>query len=67
MPVGRLIMNLQDIENVCRKAPDSTIVATHLDSVNHALLSSDDIRTFTAQKHLTQIKIPVNGEQAIFS
>ena len=67
MPAGRLIMDLQDIESVCRKAPDSTIVATHLDSVNHALLSSDDIRTFTAQKHLTQVKIPVNGERVVFS
>ena len=67
MPVGRLIMDLQDIESVCRKAPGSTIVATHLDSVNHALLSSDDIRTFAAQKHLTQIKIPANGERIIFS
>ena len=67
MPVGRLIMDIQDIKSVCRKAPGSTIVATHLDSVNHALLSSDDIRAFAVHKNLTQIKVPVNGEQVIFS
>ncbi len=67
MPVGRLIMDIHDIEIVCRKAPGSTIVATHLDSVNHALQSSDDIRAFAVQKNLKQIKIPVNGERVVFS
>ena len=38
------------------------IIATHLDSVNHALLSSDDVRAFAARKHLTQIHVPANGE-----
>ena len=62
IPIGRLVMGLADVEAVCRKAPNAAIIATHLDSVNHALLSSDDVRAFAARKHLTQIHVPANGE-----
>ena len=65
MPMGRLIMNLNDVEIICKKAPNATIIATHLDSVNHALLSSDDVRAFTARKKLTQLHVPANGEWII--
>ncbi len=40
LPEGRIIMNLNDIKTFCMKAPESTVIASHLDSVNHALLSS---------------------------
>lgn len=65
-PMGRLIMNLADVEAVCQKAPKSTIIATHLDSVNHAMLTSDDVRAFAAQKNLTQIQVPTNGDWVVF-
>ena len=65
MPMGRLIMNLNDVEIICKKAPNATIIATHLDSVNHALLSSDDVRAFAARKKLTQLHVPANGEWII--
>ena len=38
-PMGRLIMNLSDIEKVCQAAPQTIVIASHLDSVNHALLT----------------------------
>ena len=62
MPVGRLIMNLEDIEKVCMDAPDAMVIASHLDSVNHAVYSSDDVRAFIQQKNLTQVLVPCNGE-----
>lgn len=65
MPMGRLIMDLADVEAVCQKAPGATIIATHLDSVNHALLSSDDVRAFAARKKLDQIQVPANGAWAV--
>ena len=67
IPIGRLVMGLADVEAVCRKAPNAAIIATHLDSVNHALLSSDDVRVFAARKHLTQIHVPANGEWIMLS
>lgn len=62
LPIGRLIMNLSDIESVCKLCPQSTVIATHLDSVNHALLSSDDVRNFAHKNGLKQVVIPHNGE-----
>ncbi len=62
MPHGRLIMNLSDVETVCRQAPKAHVIATHLDSVNHALLSSDDVRFFVQTHGLTQVYVPQNGE-----
>lgn len=62
VPKGRLIMNLQDVESVCKLCPNATVIATHMDSVNHALLSSNDVRQFAISKNLTQIIVPRNGE-----
>lgn len=38
------------------------VIATHLDSVNHALLTSDDVRDFALTHGLTQVCVPKNGE-----
>ena len=65
MPMGRLIMDLADVEAVCKKVPNATIIATHLDSVNHALLSGENVRAFAARKKLTQIQVPANGEWVV--
>lgn len=62
IPLGRLIMGLADVEMVCQWAPEALVVASHLDSVNHALISSDDVRRFARARNLPQIKVPVNGE-----
>ncbi len=61
-PYGRLIMNLSDVEAVCRQMPKALVIATHLDSVNHALLSSDDVRFFAQTHGLSQVYVPKNGE-----
>ena len=62
VPKGRLIMNLQDVESVCKLCPTATVIATHMDNVNHALLSSNDVRRFAVSKNLRQIVVPKNGE-----
>ena len=61
-PDGRLIMGLSDVEAVCEIAPEALVIATHLDSVNHALLTSDDVRDFAQRHGLTQLLVPQNGE-----
>ena len=62
MPEGRLIMNLSDLAAICKQAPKALVIATHLDSVNHALLSSDDVRFFVQTHGLSQVYVPQNGE-----
>lgn len=62
MPMGRLLMGTQDLEAVSTLCPDSTVIATHLDAVNHALLDSGDIRRFVSEKGLGNVLVPKNGE-----
>lgn len=61
-PVGRLIMDLADVEAVCRRAPKALVIATHLGSVNHTLLTGDDVRGFALAHGLAQVCVPENGE-----
>lgn len=62
VPEGRLIMNLHDVESVCKLCSGATVIATHLDSVNHALLTSEDVRQFAVNNKLKQIIVPHKGE-----
>ncbi len=61
-PLGRLIMNLSDIEKVCQEAPQAIVIASHLDSVNHALLTRKEIADFVNRKGFSMIRIPEDGE-----
>ena len=63
IPSGRLIMDFDDVAKVCARAPNSLVIASHLDSVNHALLSSDDIRRLSKERNLSQVIAPANGEK----
>ncbi len=62
VPLGRLIMDADDIKKVCRKAPEAVVIATHLDSVNHALYTSEDIKNYIEKEGLVQVRVPANGE-----
>lgn len=61
-PLGRLIMNLSDVEKVCQEVPQAIVVASHLNSVNHALLTRKDIIEFANEKSLSAIRVPEDGE-----
>ena len=62
-PHGRLIMNLSDVEAVCRQMPKALVIATHLDSVNHALITSRDVNNFAQKHRFDNLSVPQNGEQ----
>ena len=64
-PLGRLIMNLPDIEKVCQAAPQTIVIASHLDSVNHALLTRKDIIALANERNLSGIRVPEDGERII--
>ncbi len=62
LSLGRLIMDLTDIEQVYQKAPEATVIASHLDTVNHAQFTSDDVKNFVQEKDLHQVIVASNGE-----
>ena len=37
--LGRVVMNTEDVAQVCEAVPEATIVANHMEAWNHAMLS----------------------------
>lgn len=65
IPLGRLIMNLSDVEKVCEAASQAVVIASHLGSVNHALLTRNDIIAFANERNFSGIRVPEDGERII--
>ena len=61
-PRGRLIMNAEDLGMVCADAPYAAVIASHMESVNHATLSRADIKAYADAHGLAQVLIPADGE-----
>lgn len=66
LPIGRLIMNCEDVLKVCKVADNAEIIASHLDSVNHGLVSGNDMRLYVKTNNLRQVYVPYNGEIMTF-
>lgn len=62
VPIGRLIMDTEDVKKVCLKDPTATVIASHLGSVNHAFYTSEDVKDYIASEELSQVLVPANGE-----
>lgn len=61
--LGSIIMNKEDVYRVHQAAPNATLIATHMESVNHACLSRAELRAFAAEKHMDAcLRVPEDGE-----
>ena len=60
---GGIIMGEEDISNVHRTASEALIVATHMEAINHCVLTRGQLRAF-AEKHgfSEKLLIPLDGE-----
>ncbi|GHO83166.1 MBL fold metallo-hydrolase [Dictyobacter formicarum] len=65
---GYIVMDAEQTVAVCQVAPESVVVATHMDSVDHATISRTDLRTFASKHgiHDTHLLIPQDGETLTF-
>jgi hypothetical protein len=64
---GSIIMDKDDVYQVYQAAPTATIVASHLEAVNHAELSRKQLREFLDEKAMTQrVLVPEDGETLSF-
>lgn len=60
---GLIIMGLDDVVEVCRAAPRATVVAVHLEAVNHCLLTRADLREGLRRADVrSTVHIPRDGE-----
>ena len=63
-----ITMSERDVAEVCRHATETTIIAVHMEAINHCLLSRDDLKTFLKVQNLSQqVMIPADGERVEFS
>ena len=60
---GPITMNEEDVYRVCQHVPDAQVVAVHMETVNHCILTRAALRTAVdAQGFGKQVVIPDDGE-----
>ncbi len=60
---GRLIMNAEDVIQVCLQAPEAVVIASHMEAVNHARLTRQQLKTYVQKHHAAaKLLIPQDGE-----
>jgi L-ascorbate metabolism protein UlaG (beta-lactamase superfamily) len=64
--LGAIIMNKEDVLAVHRAAPQATLIASHMEAVNHALLSRRELRDYLDKQGVkTRVLVPEDGESII--
>jgi L-ascorbate metabolism protein UlaG (beta-lactamase superfamily) len=65
--LGSIIMGKQNVLQVHRATPKSTIVASHMEAVNHGMLSRKELREFLEEKGVAgRVLVPEDGETLRF-
>jgi len=60
---GPITMDVDDVVKACQAAPQATIVAMHMEAVNHCVLTRDGLRAgLTRAAIQTKVLIPRDGE-----
>ncbi|MGP4073990.1 hypothetical protein ACTWQB_15805 [Piscibacillus sp. B03] len=64
---GSLVMGKDDVYEVAKAAPNSKIIAVHMEAVNHWALSREDLKNFSQEKGFDfSLMIPIDGESYKF-
>lgn len=63
-----IVMDAAQTVAVCRAAPQSTVIATHMDSLDHATISREGLRQCAGANGIEpgQLRIPLDGEVLSF-
>jgi L-ascorbate metabolism protein UlaG (beta-lactamase superfamily) len=65
--LGAIIMDQHDLARVAQAAPHAVIVASHLEAVNHCVLSRAALRAFLDEQGLrARVLVPEDGETCVF-
>lgn len=58
-----ITMTAEDVGKVCRVLPESRVLAVHMDSINHCLLTRDELNETLEEEGLAgQVEVPADGE-----
>jgi L-ascorbate metabolism protein UlaG (beta-lactamase superfamily) len=63
-----IVMDAAQTVAVCRAAARSTVIATHMDALDHATVSRADLRRYATAHGILpeQLLIPADGETLVF-
>ncbi|RYD84498.1 MAG: MBL fold metallo-hydrolase [Verrucomicrobiaceae bacterium] len=64
--VGSIIMSKADVLKVHQAVPGATILASHMEAVNHCVLSRTELRDFAREKNMDRLLVPEDGESCSF-
>jgi L-ascorbate metabolism protein UlaG (beta-lactamase superfamily) len=65
--LGKIIMDQHDLLKVAQAAPRATLIASHLEAVNHCVLSRAALRGFLDEQGLrARVLVPEDGESCSF-
>lgn len=65
--VGSIIMNKEDVREVFKAAPEATLICSHMQAVNHAMLTRTALNDFVAENHMgDRTLVPADGESYTF-
>ena len=64
----KIVMDAEQTVEVCKLLPQSTIIATHMDTLDHATVSGESLRHFADKSGIvdTHLLIPDDGDILIF-
>jgi hypothetical protein len=66
--LGKIIMDQHDLARVAQAAPQATIIASHLEAVNHCVLTRAALRAFLDTAGLRgRVLVPEDGEVCAFA
>jgi hypothetical protein len=58
-----ITMTAEDVARVCRAAPEARVIATHMEAINHCLLTRAELAEALAEQGLAdRVEIPADGE-----
>ncbi|WML32695.1 MBL fold metallo-hydrolase [Clostridium sp. OS1-26] len=64
---GHIIMNINDVYEVYKAAPQATIIASHMEAVNHARVTRKALKQFIDENVISSnVLIPADGESYAF-
>lgn len=59
---GAIIMGKDDVLRATQTAPNATVVATHMDAINHMALSREELRSYVKEQGIEdRVEIPEDG------
>ncbi|ORM71838.1 MBL fold metallo-hydrolase [Pantoea rwandensis] len=65
--IGAIIMGKQDALRTIEALPSATLVASHMEAINHCLLSRSELRNFAAENGIDKnLLVPEDGETLMF-